>query len=220
MKNLLLGTLAAIGLAASFGAATAAPIVGTFDVRVWYAPNPHSPGLSTDPAMQALPTNPVAGGPLLAHFTYTGALNLAENGSGTGNIGTFLQSAGGTLNNFTTGSLASLNHIISTGGFSDVTLMEFTFTTGGIAGTVTHDDGVSIFNSTNTVALVDSSAPTVAIPTAYSLAGGTYNLWYAEVNGLPADLVMDVTTTVPEPASLAILGVSMVGIGWVRRRRN
>jgi hypothetical protein len=221
MKKILLGALAIGAVGAMAAPANATPLTGAFTATVWYGSNPS--GLSTDPREQALPSNPTNTlGDLLASFTYTGALNLVSPGPGQGNIATFLATAGGSLSAFTAGSSGALNHILSTGNFADVTLMEFTFTTAQtISGTITHDDGISIFQG-NTPILTGASAPTSATPTAYSLSPGTYNLWYAEVNALPAVLDFDVASSIPapEPMSMAILGTGIVGLGMVMRRRR
>jgi hypothetical protein len=221
MKKLLLGALAIGAVGATAVPANATPLTGAFTTTVWYGTNPGANN-STDPEEQALPSNPLnSSGNRLASFTYTGALNLASLGSGQGNILTFLQTAGGILSNFTNGSSGALNHILSTGGFSDATLMRFTFTTAqAISGTITHDDGISIFQGSTPI-LTGASAPTVAAPIAYSLSPGTYDLWYAEVNALPAVLNFDVVAQpAPEPMSMAILGTGIVGLGMVMRRRR
>ncbi len=72
-----------------------------------------------------------------------------------------------------------------------------------------------------TTPILDSSAPTSVISTAFNLAGGTYDLYYLKVNGAPARLPFDVTggdpTTVPEPVSMALVGAGLLGIGLTRR---
>jgi len=221
MNKNLRGFAAVVGLlgAVAFaGTANAGPIgVTNANVTIWHYLNPN-PGNSSAPCEQALATNPCASpGNQVYNGLYTGLINFTNPASN--DIASFLNTAGGTF----VGSVAGLSiYDLSQGGFTDSTLMEFVFTVGAHSiGSISHDDGISVYDATNTK-IIDSSSPTVVTSTNFNLLPGTYSLWYSEVNGLPAQLVMDVRQEipqVPEPASLALLAIGLIGLGVSRRKQ-
>jgi hypothetical protein len=98
---------------------------------------------------------------------------------------------------------------------------------------VQHDDGVSLFvagteTTTCTIAncpgdLLPTSAamPTNSALTSVSIGPGTYDLWYAAVNGLP-EILQASSTAVPLPAALPLFASGLVGLGllgWRRKRK-
>ena len=164
------------------------------------------------PTQQALPSavgaiQVVAGSFTSPSFTYNGPLALTQT-TNPPLINAFFASAGGTT------SIVLPTTTMSTGGFKNETLIKFTFTTvGTISGSITHDDGISLFKAgdTTTNLLPGASAPTSAVATPFAgLAQGTYDLYYTEANGAAAELNFNVTngnaTVIPEPVSMALLG--------------
>jgi hypothetical protein len=209
--------LGLLGVVAFAGMANAGPIgVTNANVTIWHYDN--GGGAIGDPCEQALATNPcaVAGNQVYSGL-YTGQINFTNPAANT--IASFLNTAGGTF----VGGIGGLTQMLSSGGFSISTLINFVFTINAESfGQISHDDGISIYDGTNTSLLIDSSYPTVVTNTAFHLMPGTYSLWYSEVNGLPAQLIMDVQRTVaqvPEPASLALLAIGLLGLGFSRRKQ-
>jgi hypothetical protein len=226
-RNVL--AFAILGLVGAIGSANAVAITAT-DVTIW---DGATPGANSNSAsQQGLPTaTGLFGGPLpliLARTSFTAPINFNDLAGNT--IPGFFASDSPpqTLANCT-GACAT--NPLSQGNFEFATVFRFAFTI-AVAETlsITHDDGISLFlagteNTTNSNNLLPLSAasPTTAQLTTITIGPGSYDLWYAEVNGLPAVLQVD-GVAVPGP----VVGAGLPGLiaacggllGLARRRRK
>ncbi len=207
---LLISAMMIGGMTVAHADVYGSPVSGTFNIAIYQGTGD---GTSSAPIEQANSSNPLFSTKALAMLTYTGPLNLSEPGGGANQISNFLTSGGGSYT-VTSGSITGDQ--LSTAPFALTTLFSITGTGyAGQAGYVSHDDGASLYQGGKTI--FDSAGPTVDTPTAYTLTNsGAFNLVYVEANGLPANLTM----SVPEPGSLALLGTAMLGLALVSRRRN
>ena len=177
--------------------------------------------------------NPV--GAISASFDYTGPLSFnigpPQNTTSAGDLNSafFTNTAAisgyagsGTLPgpsnaNFTT--LASfLGSSGSAAGYQYGSL--YTIGLGTLAAgtilTITHDDGVSVYQGATRIGTTTSGPTSQITETVTITAAGSTTLYYGRQNGAPSVL----NVVVPEPASIALFGAGLLGLAAVRRRRQ
>lgn len=141
-------------------------------------------------------------------------LSFASGGAYT--IGEFLASGGATI--LTGASHAGdtlLNTLFDFKGFVTVAT--------GDSFTVGHDDGLTLVIGGLTVINVPGPTAFVVTTDTYTGPSGTlpFELVYGECCGSPADLSISLplVTPTPEPLTLGLFGLGLVGLGMVRRRK-
>lgn len=164
----------------------------------------------------------LAGKTLTAQVLYTGLLDFFTDGANTTTVDDFLTSQGGSY------SLISGNTggLMTSGGFGTTTLFDFqAIANFDFAGTVYHDDGITMFDGGVLVTPAGSEDPTANGVSAYTMTGGnSFRLIYSAANGNPEKLLVLAddggSIAVPLPAGGLLLLSGLGGFAAFARRRK
>ena len=175
-----------------------------------------------------------ASGAITARFNYNGPLSFSsiapQNGSNTGDLNRSFFNGGlissysgsGTLSGPAGADFTTVGAFLASSGsaagyqYGSFITIDLGMLATGTVLTITHDDGASVYQGSTRIGNT-TAGPTSAVTETVALtSAGDTTLYYARENGTPS--VLDVK--VPEPASLAIIGVGLAGLAAVRRRRT
>jgi hypothetical protein len=227
--------IAAAALLSAGIAAHADTLTGTYSVTV-------SEGLTGGNGFSTTSGNPFTGSNTAhATFTYTGSLDFdntaAQNGPGTtgdtnsafgfstSNVSAYSGSGTVTFNSQAIANYTTLSKFLASSGsassfdYGSYYTFDLGVLSAGTVLSITHDDGISLYQGSTEVGSSVSGATTVTTDVIDVTATGDTILRYARENGTPSILEVSNVTATPEPSSIALLGTSLLGFAGVVRRR-